>query len=340
MRRRSSSPRRPLRTARRQRRCTPCRRASGTPLRCTRPYHRRLDSRRVRECATAPGPYFGSAALAVTTISPTPNTRETVVLGGTVAAGTLGLYVFNEPTFVVQPTTGETISHNAAPNFSKGKTNGVGFGICTTTVTPCAVAAALTGAQGVAPAKVASVSAAPANTPVVSGLASVPAGFYDGIGVPIGYSGAGHINRALRAFVRTALRYRSVRCRCASRGTESRWLFRNKPRVTDSNNRESLAVRRRRTETPGFVSAVHASFCGLIYFEVSQPVESILGCRTTFSHPMRRSRESREYHCIAEVRRSWCSKNECCELAECSVNNRREHLTCSRSCLQSRDIVL
>jgi hypothetical protein len=138
------------------------------------------------ECATAPGPYFGAAAISVTTMSVGNYVRWTVVLGGTSAGKTLGLYVFNEPTFSTPPAGAAAVSHNAAPTFSTGKTNGVGFGICTTTVTPCTVPAALAGAQGVAAAKVSPPGAAVTTNPVVSGLNSVPAGFYDGIGVPTG----------------------------------------------------------------------------------------------------------------------------------------------------------
>ena len=139
------------------------------------------------ECPTAPGPYFFNAPIVVTTISTAAtNNRITVVLGGTAAGGTKGLYVFQEPSYAVAPAGAEVISHNAAPTFTKGKT-GVGFGICTTTVTPCAVATGLTGAQNVAAPKIATVAAS--GTPngfVQSGLNAIPAGFYDGIGVAAG----------------------------------------------------------------------------------------------------------------------------------------------------------
>jgi Domain of unknown function (DUF4397) len=138
------------------------------------------------ECATAPGPYFGLAALAVTTLGVGNNVRWTVILGGTKASSTFGLYVYAEPTFAVPPAGAAVGSHNAAPAFSIGKPNGVGFGICTTTVTPCATPVALTGAQGVPPAKISPVGAAVTNSAVTSGLNSIPAGFYDGIGVPTG----------------------------------------------------------------------------------------------------------------------------------------------------------
>jgi|ERR1700733_2686327 len=139
------------------------------------------------QCPTAPGPYFGSAPIVVTTLSTAAvNNRITVVLGGTAATATKGLYVYQEPSFAISPAGAEAISHNAAPGFSKGKT-GVGFGICTTTVTPCAVAAALAGAQNVAAPKLATVAASGTpNSIVQSGLNSIPAGFYDGIGVAAG----------------------------------------------------------------------------------------------------------------------------------------------------------
>lgn len=141
------------------------------------------------ECPTAPGPYILNTAIVVTTLSianPLVNNRITVVLGGTAASGTRGLYVYQEPSYAITPAGSAVISHNAAPAFSKGKT-GVGFGICTTTVAPCAVAAALPGAQNVAAPKAATVAASGTpNTFVQSGLNAIPAGFYDGIGVPAG----------------------------------------------------------------------------------------------------------------------------------------------------------
>jgi hypothetical protein len=140
------------------------------------------------ECPTAPGPYLGVNTLATGTIAPGTtgnNLRQTIVLGGTKAAG-LALYVFNEPSFAVTPAGNEVISHNAAPVFSTGKPNGVGFGYCTTTVTPCAVATNLTGAQAVAAPKKSSQIAPVVNGNVQSGINFVPAGFYDGAGVPAG----------------------------------------------------------------------------------------------------------------------------------------------------------
>jgi|ERR1700681_474761 len=140
------------------------------------------------ECPTAPGPYLGTSPIVVSTMVTPANTnvRWTVVLGGTAAAGTLGLYMFGDPTFAIAPAGPEVISHNAAPNFSTGKANGVGFGICTTTVIPCTVATNLTGAQGVAAPKKSSAIASVVNGTVQSSINAIPAGFYDGIGVPAG----------------------------------------------------------------------------------------------------------------------------------------------------------
>jgi hypothetical protein len=137
------------------------------------------------ECPTAPGPYLGVAALKVTTISPAVSTRQTVVLGGTVAGGTLGLYVYTEPTFPIAPGGPEAISHNAAPTYTAAQ-KAVGFGTCSTTATPCVTAAVLAGAGNIGSPKASSTTAATANTPVVSALSGVPAGFYDGIGVASG----------------------------------------------------------------------------------------------------------------------------------------------------------
>lgn len=138
------------------------------------------------ECPTAPGPYLGVNTIKITTLNPAIGQRLTIVLGGTKASG-LGLYVFSEPSFAITPSGFEAISHNAAPVFSTGKPNGVGFGICTTTVTPCTVPTNLTGAQGVAVGKVSSPPLAVVNgSPVQSGMNGIPAGFYDGTGVPAG----------------------------------------------------------------------------------------------------------------------------------------------------------
>jgi hypothetical protein len=143
------------------------------------------------ECPTAPGPYLGISPIKVATfipaIAPAAGSRVTIVLGGTSASKTLGLYVYGEPNFAIAPAGPEVISHNASPAFSVGKT-GVGFGLCTTTVTPCAVATALTGAQNVAAPKASpvQVTAQTFNGFVQSAIASIPAGFYDGAGVAAG----------------------------------------------------------------------------------------------------------------------------------------------------------
>jgi len=134
------------------------------------------------ECPTAPGPYLGTNTIAITTISPGASARQTIVLGGRNAGGTLGLYVFGEPSFTTTPPM-EAISHNAAPFFSAGKAFGVGFGTCSTTVTPCTVPSALAGAQGIAAPTKSAPNASVLNSSVTSALAAVPAGFYDGIGV-------------------------------------------------------------------------------------------------------------------------------------------------------------
>jgi hypothetical protein len=133
------------------------------------------------ECATAPAAFNGVLPIKVTTLTPAASGRQTVVLGGTVASGTLGLFAFTEPTFPNAPGGPEAISHNAAPAFSVGK--GVGFGTCPTVVTPCAGPVALAGAQNVAAPKPSTATATTPNTPVISALTAVPAGFYDGIGV-------------------------------------------------------------------------------------------------------------------------------------------------------------
>jgi hypothetical protein len=145
------------------------------------------------ECATAPGPYFGTPAIAVATlVSPASNNvRWTVVLGGTAASGTFGLYIYGEPTFPVPPSGITAVSHNAAPAFSAARVppnpKTVGFGICTTTVTPCAAAVALTGANSVAaPTRAGIGPTSTINGNVQSGLGSIPAGFYDGAGISPG----------------------------------------------------------------------------------------------------------------------------------------------------------
>ncbi len=71
------------------------------------------------ECATAPGPFFGTSAIAVTTLSPAVNTRSYLVLGGR-AGSTLGLYYYPAPaTFVNPPTTPEAQAFDASPTFGK-----------------------------------------------------------------------------------------------------------------------------------------------------------------------------------------------------------------------------
>jgi hypothetical protein len=125
------------------------------------------------ECSTAPAPFSGSAPIGVATLTIGTNVRWTIVLGGTAASTTLGIYVFNEPTYAT------------TPGGLSGKT-GVGFGTCTTTVTPCTTAVALTGSQNRAAPTASTGSTTVLNGTVSSGLASIPAGFYDGIGVPAG----------------------------------------------------------------------------------------------------------------------------------------------------------
>jgi hypothetical protein len=143
------------------------------------------------ECPTAPGPYLGTPPIKVITISPAiapaAGSRLTIVLGGTTAGGstTLGLYVFAEPIFAIAPAGTEVIVHNASPAFSVGKP-GVGFGQCTTTVTPCVTATVLTGSGNVAAPKPSTVLAQTSNGFVASSIAAIPAGFYDGVGVAAG----------------------------------------------------------------------------------------------------------------------------------------------------------
>jgi hypothetical protein len=144
------------------------------------------------ECATAPGPYFGTAAMAIATLVPGNNVRWTVVLAGTAAAGTFGLYIYGEPTFPTPPSGIAVISHNAAPTFTANRpapppAKGVGFGICTTTVTPCVTATVLTGAGDIgAPTRAGIGPTSTVNGNVNSGLGSIPPGFYDGGGVAAG----------------------------------------------------------------------------------------------------------------------------------------------------------
>lgn len=138
------------------------------------------------ECATAPAAYLGNAPIATAAIPAGTNVRRTIVLGGTSASGTLGLYLYNEPTYAVTPAGFVAITHNVAPVFSTGKANGVGFGICTSTVTPCTTPVAIVGAQARAVGVPSTASAGVLNSPVISALSSVPPGFYDGIGVAAG----------------------------------------------------------------------------------------------------------------------------------------------------------
>ena len=138
------------------------------------------------ECPTAPGPYLGVAPIRITTLTVGNNVRWTMVLGGTAASGTLGVYIYGEPAFSAAPAGPEVISHNVAPAFSVGKAAGVGFGQCTTTATPCATAVALTGASGVAVAKSSSPLTSTVNATVISAITGPPTGFYDGIGLAAG----------------------------------------------------------------------------------------------------------------------------------------------------------
>jgi hypothetical protein len=137
------------------------------------------------ECSTAPAAFAGSAPIKVATLTIGTNVRWTIVLGGTVASSTLGIYVFNEPTYPTPPGGLTTITHNASPAFSVGK-SGVGFGLCTTTITPCTTPVALTGSQNLTAPSASTGSTTSVNGSVSAGLASIPAGFYDGIGVPAG----------------------------------------------------------------------------------------------------------------------------------------------------------
>lgn len=130
------------------------------------------------ECATAPQPYLGTAAVKTATVTPAANSRTDFVVGGTLGGKTLAVFAFPQPTFPTAPGSPEVISHNAAPSYTTGKT-GVGFGTCTAAaVAPaiCGTPAALAGATNVAIGK-----------SVTSPLAAPPvAGFYDGAGVASG----------------------------------------------------------------------------------------------------------------------------------------------------------
>jgi len=132
-----------------------------------------------------PGPPCSTAPRASTVLPIGSAVRRAVILGGTAASSTLGLYIYKEPTYPFPPSGSAVIPHNAAPAFSAGKPFGVGLGMCTTTVTPCATAVTLIASQGLPPATV-SGSSAVLNGTFYLGLTSIPAGFYDGIGVPAG----------------------------------------------------------------------------------------------------------------------------------------------------------
>ena len=94
--------------------------------------------------------------------------------------------MFGEPSFPIAPAGNEVITHNAAPVFSTGKAQGVGFGQCTTTVTPCTVPVNLTGAQGRSSAEEVERRRHRHQRHRPSGINAIPAGFYDGAGVPAG----------------------------------------------------------------------------------------------------------------------------------------------------------
>ena len=71
------------------------------------------------ECATAPGPYFGTAAVATTTLNPAASSRNYLVLGGR-AGSTLGLYYYPAATsFLNPPSSPEAQVFNASPTFGK-----------------------------------------------------------------------------------------------------------------------------------------------------------------------------------------------------------------------------
>jgi hypothetical protein len=70
------------------------------------------------QCATAPGPFFGSAPLAVTTLNPGANTRNFLVLGGR-SGSTLGLYYYTGTAFPNSPTTPQAQGFDASPTFGK-----------------------------------------------------------------------------------------------------------------------------------------------------------------------------------------------------------------------------
>ncbi|MDQ2991490.1 MAG: hypothetical protein M3R30_01560, partial [Candidatus Eremiobacteraeota bacterium] len=138
------------------------------------------------ECATAPGPYITNSPIAVTTISPGTagnSGRESIVLGGTLAGGTRGIYVYGDPTFAGAPVADVSIAHNAAPRFSAALAmHTIGFGYVPVAGAPTN----LPGAQGLV-APIASIAtAASINGYVESSFPVVPASFYDGAGVLAG----------------------------------------------------------------------------------------------------------------------------------------------------------
>jgi hypothetical protein len=112
------------------------------------------------ECATAPGPYFGNAAVATTTLNAAANTRNYIVLGGR-SGSTLGLYYYPAATtFVNPPTTPEAQGFNASPTFGKVGLGYIPSGGAATTLfssltapAPSKVAATVTtaGSFGLAP---------------------------------------------------------------------------------------------------------------------------------------------------------------------------------------------
>ncbi|BDE05952.1 hypothetical protein WPS_12280 [Vulcanimicrobium alpinum] len=132
------------------------------------------------ECANAPNPYLGSAAIKTTSFTPAANTRYDLVLAGTQASKTAQLILFTigANVFATAPAGAETISLNAAPAYT-AINKGIGFGQCTTVaVAPatCGTPTVLAGAGNLASGRFAT-----------SPINGIPAGgFYDGIGVAAG----------------------------------------------------------------------------------------------------------------------------------------------------------
>lgn len=90
------------------------------------------------ECATAPGPYFGSPALGVTTIAPVANTRFYLVLGGRVGS-TFGLFFYPGPgSFATAPASPQAQLFDASPSFGAA-----GFGFVSTTGTSATLVGSL-----------------------------------------------------------------------------------------------------------------------------------------------------------------------------------------------------